>query len=213
MLRKKAVDTVLLFFILLAGTFPSVIDSGVLTAGKRTYQWRILNGNLQISSYPTPPTRRTYIIIEKSTNSLYLYRSGRLIKRYDVATGRDPAYTPEGKFRIARKASFPDKQRKSGSEAERKGKRAGEGDQESDYRPDPRLGLRWLGLSVPETADKRKTGPDSRAPQGLKYGIHGTNEPASIGKHISGGCIRMHNQDVVELYDLVPKGTIVEIRP
>lgn len=55
------------------------------------------------------------------------------------------------------------------------------------------FGARWLGLS--------KKG----------YGIHGTNNPASIGKYVSHGCIRMYNKDVIELANLVPIGTTVRI--
>jgi lipoprotein-anchoring transpeptidase ErfK/SrfK len=43
------------------------------------------------------------------------------------------------------------------------------------------------------------------------YGIHGTNNPASIGKAVSLGCIRMHNHDVLALASLVPNGTKVSI--
>ncbi|WP_026961488.1 L,D-transpeptidase [Alicyclobacillus herbarius] len=56
-------------------------------------------------------------------------------------------------------------------------------------------GAYWLGLSKPG------------------YGIHGTNNPASIGKRVSKGCIRMHNEDVLKLARLVPVGTRVTIRP
>jgi lipoprotein-anchoring transpeptidase ErfK/SrfK len=45
------------------------------------------------------------------------------------------------------------------------------------------------------------------------YGIHGTNNPSSIGKAVSLGCVRMHNRDVLELASLVPNGTKVTIRP
>lgn len=45
----------------------------------------------------------------------------------------------------------------------------------------------------------------------LHYGIHGTNDPSSIGKAVSKGCIRMHNQDVTELAATVPNGTKVTI--
>ncbi|SDO09051.1 LysM domain-containing protein [Psychrobacillus sp. OK028] len=45
------------------------------------------------------------------------------------------------------------------------------------------------------------------------YGIHGTNDPSSIGKAVSHGCIRMHNKDVEELSNLIPIGTPVSIRP
>lgn len=43
------------------------------------------------------------------------------------------------------------------------------------------------------------------------YGIHGTNNPSSIGKEISGGCIRMHNKDVSELAGYVSIGTPVRV--
>lgn len=56
------------------------------------------------------------------------------------------------------------------------------------------LGTRWLGFDLPQ------------------YGIHGTIEPQNIGKQVSSGCIRMRNEDVQELYDLVPVGTKVTIR-
>ncbi len=57
------------------------------------------------------------------------------------------------------------------------------------------FGVRWLGLSVPNG----------------NYGIHGTNNPASIGKNISNGCVRMYNKEVLELSNLVPIGTTVKI--
>ncbi|MBP2645826.1 MAG: ErfK/YbiS/YcfS/YnhG family protein [Firmicutes bacterium] len=55
------------------------------------------------------------------------------------------------------------------------------------------FGAMWLGLSVDH------------------YGIHGTNNPASIGGYVSHGCIRLHNQDVLALANLVPLGTKVVI--
>lgn len=62
-------------------------------------------------------------------------------------------------------------------------------------RPNPGgpFGAMWLGLSIP------------------RYGIHGTNNPASIGGYVSRGCIRMYNQDVLELAGMVPVGTPVYI--
>jgi len=56
-------------------------------------------------------------------------------------------------------------------------------------------GAFWMGLSKPS------------------YGIHGTNDPSSIGREVSLGCIRMFNDDVLELSSLVPVGTRVTIRP
>ena len=55
------------------------------------------------------------------------------------------------------------------------------------------LGTRWLGLSIPG------------------YGIHGTNNPASIGQNASHGCVRMRNRDVEELFGMVGVGDQVEL--
>ncbi|HHY47611.1 MAG TPA: L,D-transpeptidase family protein [Firmicutes bacterium] len=57
------------------------------------------------------------------------------------------------------------------------------------------FGTRWMGLDVP---------------WGI-YGIHGTNKPWSIGDAVSGGCIRMHNRHVEELFQWVKIGTKVKI--
>ena len=45
------------------------------------------------------------------------------------------------------------------------------------------------------------------------YRIHGTNEPGSIGQAMSSGCIRMMNQDVIDLYRRVPSGAKVVVIP
>src|SRR5262249_30877986 len=45
------------------------------------------------------------------------------------------------------------------------------------------------------------------------YRIHGTNQPSSIRQHVSSGCIRMLNADVIDLYDRVPIGAKVVVLP
>ena len=46
---------------------------------------------------------------------------------------------------------------------------------------------------------------------GGEYAIHGTNRPSSIGTYASYGCIRMHNQDIVDLFERVQVGTPVMV--
>jgi len=46
---------------------------------------------------------------------------------------------------------------------------------------------------------------------GGEYAIHGTNNPGSIGGFVSHGCIRMYNQDVMDLFDRVSYGTTVVV--
>ena len=57
------------------------------------------------------------------------------------------------------------------------------------------LGSRWMGLSIPQG----------------NYGIHGTNNPASIGKAVSNGCIRMHNDHIETLFPQININTPVSI--
>ncbi|WP_244527384.1 SH3 domain-containing protein [Lihuaxuella thermophila] len=64
--------------------------------------------------------------------------------------------------------------------------------------PSNPLGERWNGLSV-------------RGDNGRTYGIHGTNNPGSIGTHASSGCVRMYNKDVIELSKTIYEGTPVWI--
>jgi lipoprotein-anchoring transpeptidase ErfK/SrfK len=46
----------------------------------------------------------------------------------------------------------------------------------------------------------------------ILFRIHGTNEPWSIGEQVSSGCIRMLNEDILDLYNRVPIGTTVLVR-
>ena len=55
------------------------------------------------------------------------------------------------------------------------------------------LGTRWMGLNI------------------KGYGIHGNRDANDIGKQVTAGCIRMKNKKVEELYDIVPRGTVVDI--
>jgi lipoprotein-anchoring transpeptidase ErfK/SrfK len=55
------------------------------------------------------------------------------------------------------------------------------------------LGTRWLGFNL------------------SGYGIHGTVEPETIGQQVTAGCVRMRNNEVEELYDMIPYGTKVVI--
>ncbi len=55
------------------------------------------------------------------------------------------------------------------------------------------LGTRWMGFDIPG------------------YGIHGTVEPNNIGKQVTAGCVRMINEQVEELYSILPVGTEVVI--
>lgn len=122
------------------------------------------------------------IVINKKFNQLAYYQNGVLNSIFPVGTGRTPDLTPEGEFKVVAKFVNPYYTRENIPGGS----------------PENPLGVRWLGLSVGNTG-------------GAIYGIHGNNNPSSIGNYVSAGCIRMYNEDVIWLYDQVPMGTTVRI--
>ncbi|MCL6558942.1 MAG: L,D-transpeptidase family protein [Firmicutes bacterium] len=126
------------------------------------------------------------IVINKGTNQLAFYKDGFLLDVFPVATGRRPDLTPEGSWKVVLKTVYPAWRDPKGGPLIPGGV------------PANPLGPRWLGL------DALNTG-------GWSYGIHGNNNPSSIGAYASSGCIRMYNEDICWVYDRVPVGTRVDI--
>lgn len=129
-------------------------------------------------------------VVRKQSYSLDVYLGDSFIRRYKVGLGADDS-TPPGEWRVKDKLKNPTYYPPRG------GKIIGADD------PQNPLGERWVGLA----------GVDGGALGLLRYGIHGTIEPRSIGKSLSLGCIRMYNEDVEFVYDLlVEKHSTVTIR-
>lgn len=128
----------------------------------------------------------TGIIINKGTNQLAFFKNSFLLDVFPVASGRLPHYTPEGKCQVIVKSVYPSWRDPEGGPLIPGGV------------PENPLGPRWLGLNALGTG-------------GNNYGIHGTNNPYSIGTYASSGCVRMHNEDILWLYERTPAGAKVEI--
>lgn len=126
------------------------------------------------------------IRVSKSRNSLDLLKGGKLFKRYSVGTGKF-GKTPAVEFTITDKIVEPPWTRPADN------RQIEYGD------PENVLGSRWMAIK------------SAGHPELTGFGIHGTWERNSIGKQSSAGCIRMLNEDVEELFDLVPRKTSVTI--
>lgn len=127
---------------------------------------------------PNPMHGDPFIIVNKKINEVALINDGKVQTVISAATGETEDLTPEGLYTIIVKAKDPYYRKK-----DIKG-----GD------PANPLGTRWIGFDAKDT-------------DGRIYGLHGTNDPSSIGKYVSQGCIRLQNEAIESLYDFVPVGT------
>lgn len=123
--------------------------------------------------------------VSRSQRRLQVYAFGEPVKSYGLCVGRGNN-TPVGRFHIERRAVWPPWTTYEGKYIP------------GGSRSNP-LGARWLGTSA--------RGHE----RGWAIGIHGTNQPSSIGRRISGGCMRTFNENAIELYNNIPIGTSVWI--
>lgn len=130
------------------------------------------------------------IVIDSDARYLYYVLSGGQAIRYGVSVG-EQALAFSGVAKIGRKQEWP------------------------SWTPTPEIKAR---LDVPDYVS-----PGPQNPMGARalylyegkkdtlYRIHGTNQPEYIGRAISSGCIRMTNEDVIDLYKRVKPGTVVVV--
>ena len=142
----------------------------------------------QIVSYRTNEAPGT-IIVDTPNTYLYLVMPGGKAMRYGIGVGRE-GFTWSGVKTIEKKAEWP------------------------DWTPPPEMIQRQPYL--PRFVAGGATNPlGARAMylSGSVYRIHGTNAPSTIGEQVSSGCIRMVNEDVMDLYSRVHVGTKVVVLP
>jgi lipoprotein-anchoring transpeptidase ErfK/SrfK len=131
---------------------------------------------------PNPLPGDPFVIVNKKTNEMAFVNENRVQTVVSVATGKTETLTPEGIFTITVKAPYPYYRKKDIPGGS----------------PENPLGTRWIGFDAEDT-------------DGRIYGIHGTNQPESIGMNVSNGCIRMQNEAIESLYDLIPLGTKIVV--
>jgi lipoprotein-anchoring transpeptidase ErfK/SrfK len=140
----------------------------------------------QLVNYDGPEHAGT-IIIDTPNRFLFLVQEDGKALRYGIGVGR-PGFTWAGVKSVTAKREWP------------------------DWRPPEEMLKRR-----PDLPRYMAGGPDN--PLGARamylgntlYRIHGSNEPWTIGTQVSSGCIRMRNEDVIDLYERVKLGTKVVV--
>jgi L,D-transpeptidase catalytic domain len=147
----------------------------------------------QLVRYSTPHPAGT-VVVDPDSKFLYLVMEGGYALRYGIGVGRE-GFGWSGTADIARKAAWPTWTPPAEMiRREPELKQYSRGMQPGPGNP---LGARALYLY--------QNGRDTL------YRIHGTNEPSTIGQNVSSGCIRLLNQDVIDLFDRVPVGARVVV--
>jgi hypothetical protein len=142
----------------------------------------------RVAAKVTPRTMKPTIVVHVDTNRLDLYEGFDVVGSWDVATAKPGWITPPGEWVLYQKREDP-----------------------TWYNP----ALDSWGAGLPAVVPGGPGNPmGTRALYITAPGlirIHGTSSPESIGRYASHGCIRMHNAEVEELYELVPVGAKVII--
>jgi|GraSoiStandDraft_4_1057263.scaffolds.fasta_scaffold42993_5 lipoprotein-anchoring transpeptidase ErfK/SrfK len=129
------------------------------------------------------------IIIDTANTYLYFVLPGGKAIRYGIGVGRE-GFTWSGVKTVERKAEWP------------------------DWTPPPEMIARSPYLPrFTAGGEGNPLGARAMYLSGSFYRIHGTNAPWSIGSRATSGCIRMVNDDVIDLYNRVKVGTKVVVLP
>jgi lipoprotein-anchoring transpeptidase ErfK/SrfK len=173
-----------------AGANPAITDpdsrllGGAAQGVKMKGIFEVLALRRQEVGFETKEKPGTIIVFTKERKLYFVLGNNRAI-RYGVGVGRD-GFTWNGIHTVSNKREWP------------------------DWRPPPEMRKRQPGLPV-----HMKGGPGN--PLGARalyigstiYRIHGTHDPDSVGEADSSGCIRLNNDDVIDLYGRVKVGAKV----
>jgi len=138
-----------------------------------------------VTPLPNPAVREIRLVVKRNQRQVYVYQGEQLLTSYRIAVGKKGWETPLGNFRVFNMETNPT------FKSFKTGKIIPPG-------ADNPLGVRWIGIWT-----------DGKT----QLGFHGTDQEELIGKAVSHGCIRMHNKDVIALYQLVQIGTLVTVEP
>lgn len=141
-----------------------------------------------VSAGPPPvrPEEVSKLVINIPSRTLWIYAGDRIVHYYPVGLGRPGFMTPLGKFAVIRKIIDPGWEHPYKAEG---AVRIAPGENNP-------LGSRWIGF---------------HQYKGGEYGLHGTDNPGSVGRFSSHGCVRMKTPHIEALFELVDIGTPVEV--
>ncbi|MBM5823644.1 MAG: L,D-transpeptidase [Cyanobacteria bacterium K_Offshore_surface_m2_011] len=146
----------------------------------------------------SPPLQ---LILDRRSRLLKVMEGGRERRRFRVGVGMPGWETPVGSFSVIEKTAYPIWEHPA------KGVRIPPG-------PTNPLGSRWIGFHRDCTGRRGFNGQEHLEVKGcVTSGFHGTPNRDSVGGAVSHGCVRLFDEDVRELFEMVQVGTPVTVLP
>jgi hypothetical protein len=175
----------------------------------------VLGGSISVSApfraaLPSPeqlavlqeqaPSQRE-LVLDRRNRHLTVLENGRELRRFPVAVGRPGWETPVGRFAVIERVADPSWEHPATGETVPPG-------------PANPLGSRWIGFHRDCLGRSGFNGREHLVVEGcVSSGFHGTPNRDSVGQAVSHGCVRLFDEHVQELFELVQLGTPVTVLP
>ncbi len=156
-----------------------------------------------LSRVPLPLLQREglQLVLDRRHRQLMVLDNGVLRRRYPAAVGTVGWETPAGSFQVLEKQAHPVWEHPGNGNRVKPG----------DTNP---LGSRWIGFARNCNPRKAWDGERYLSVAGCTVaGFHGTPHRWTVGRAVSHGCVRLYEEDVQELFELVQVGTSVTVLP
>jgi lipoprotein-anchoring transpeptidase ErfK/SrfK len=142
------------------------------------------------------------LVLDRKHHQLLVLRDGRMTRRFPAAVGTKGWETPTGRFRVFEKVKEPVWTHPVSGDLV---------DSESEGNP---LGSRWIGFYRDCNGRSGWDGEQYLDINGCTVaGFHGTPYRWTVGRAVSHGCVRLYEENVQEVFDLVRVGTQVTVLP
>ncbi|MEO1001575.1 MAG: L,D-transpeptidase [Cyanobacteria bacterium J06638_7] len=147
------------------------------------------------------PSGRRELVLHRGARKLVVLEAGRPLRQFPVAVGRPGWETPVGQFEVIELVAHPVWEHPATG---------------AHVPPGPHnpLGSRWIGFHRDCLGRSGFNGEEVLTVEGcVSAGFHGTPQRESVGRAVSHGCVRLLDEHVRELFDLVSLGTPVTVLP
>lgn len=161
----------------------------------------VLAGSAPATAPVSPASVQRQLVLDRSARRLLVLEGGRELRRYPVAVGRPGWETPVGQFQVIELVADPIWEHPATGVQVPPG-------------PANPLGSRWIGFHHDCLGRRGFNGVEVLTVEGcVSSGFHGTPQRESVGRAVSHGCVRLFDEHVRDLFELVELGTPVTVLP